>query len=173
MKNATSIQSTIGRRANRFAIASAAILCMSIASALAGFNEDAPGAAGDPYPNMPAIAPLGVRIGRHLDIPESAKGPAIDPAKGYRLQDLGQGLYMITDNGYQSIFMATTEEFADHAPVADGASNLFVEIFGPDAGHVRLVYGVQSLPVGAPVIVDVIFEIEPAHESTPKQRTVT
>jgi hypothetical protein len=45
--------------------------------------------------------------------------------------------------------------------VADGASDLFVQIFGPDAGHVRLVYGVQSLPVGAPVIVDTIFEIEP------------
>jgi len=43
---------------------------------------------------------------------------------------------------------------------ADGASNLFVQIFGREAGHVRLVYGVQSLPVGAPLIVDVIFEIQ-------------
>src|SRR6266481_1389616 len=37
-----------------------------------------------------------------------------------------------------------------------------VQIFGPEAGHVRLVYGVQSLPVGAPLIVECIFEIEPA-----------
>jgi enamine deaminase RidA (YjgF/YER057c/UK114 family) len=59
-----------------------------------------------------------------------------------------------------TVLMATTEEFADHAPVADGASNLFVQIFGPEAGHVRLVYGVQSLPIGAPLIVDVIFEIK-------------
>ena len=44
---------------------------------------------------------------------------------------------------------------------ADGASNLFAQIFGPQGGHVRLVYGVQSLPIGAPLIVDVIFEIEP------------
>jgi len=64
-----------------------------------------------------------------------------------------------------TVLMATTEQFADHAPVADGASNLFVQIFGQEAGHVRLVYGVQSLPVGAPVIVDVIFEIEPARHS--------
>ena len=61
-----------------------------------------------------------------------------------------------------TVLMATTEPFIEHAPVADGASNLFVEIFGPEAGHVRLVYGVQSLPIGAPLIVDVIFEIEPA-----------
>jgi enamine deaminase RidA (YjgF/YER057c/UK114 family) len=61
-----------------------------------------------------------------------------------------------------TVLVATTEQFVDHAAVADGASNLFVQIFGPEAGHVRLVYGVQSLPIGAPVVVDVIFEIEPA-----------
>ena len=72
-----------------------------------------------------------------------------------------------------TVLIATTEPFIEHAPVADGASNLFGEIFGPEAGHVRLVYGVQSLPIGAPLIVDVIFEIEPARESTPKQQTVT
>jgi enamine deaminase RidA (YjgF/YER057c/UK114 family) len=61
-----------------------------------------------------------------------------------------------------TVLIATTEQFADHAPVADGASNLFVQIFGPEAGHTRLVYGVQSLPIGAPVIVDCVFEIKPA-----------
>jgi enamine deaminase RidA (YjgF/YER057c/UK114 family) len=61
-----------------------------------------------------------------------------------------------------TVLIATTEPFADHAPVADGASDLFVQIFGPEAGHVRLVYGVQSLPIGAPLIVDALFEIEPA-----------
>jgi enamine deaminase RidA (YjgF/YER057c/UK114 family) len=67
-----------------------------------------------------------------------------------------------------TVLIATTEQFADHAPVADGASNLFVQIFGPDAGHTRLVYGVQSLPIGAPLIVDVIFEIEPVRPSAAK-----
>src|SRR6266446_3898311 len=66
-----------------------------------------------------------------------------------------------------TVLIATTEPFADHAPVADGASDLFVKIFGPEAGHVRLVYGVQSLPIGAPVIVDVIFEIEPLRHQPP------
>jgi enamine deaminase RidA (YjgF/YER057c/UK114 family) len=61
-----------------------------------------------------------------------------------------------------TVLIATTEKFAEHAVVADGASNLFVQIFGPEVGHVRLVYGVQSLPIGAPVIVDVIFEIRPS-----------
>ena len=59
-----------------------------------------------------------------------------------------------------TVLMATTEQFAEHAAVADGASNLFVQILGPEAGHTRLVYGVYSLPIGAPVIVDTVFQIE-------------
>ncbi len=61
-----------------------------------------------------------------------------------------------------TVLMATAEQFTGHARVADGASNLFVQLFGPEAGHTRLVYGVQSLPIDAPVIVDCIFEIKPA-----------
>ncbi|MDB6154219.1 MAG: Endoribonuclease [Chthoniobacteraceae bacterium] len=60
-----------------------------------------------------------------------------------------------------TVLMVTTDQFVDHATVADGASNLFVQIFGQEVGHVRLVYGVQSMPIGAPLVVDAIFEIEP------------
>jgi len=61
--------------------------------------------AGEPYPNMPSIAPIGVRLAKYFDVPPSAQGPAVDPAKGYRLEDLGSGLYMITDNAIQSMFL--------------------------------------------------------------------
>jgi enamine deaminase RidA (YjgF/YER057c/UK114 family) len=67
-----------------------------------------------------------------------------------------------------TVLVATTEQFTEHAPVADGASNLFVKIFGPKAGHVRLVYGVQSLPISAPLVVDTVFEIEPISDSIAK-----
>jgi enamine deaminase RidA (YjgF/YER057c/UK114 family) len=58
-----------------------------------------------------------------------------------------------------SVVLATTEQFVEHAAVADGASNLFVQLFGSKNGHVRTVYGVQSLPIATPVIVEVILEI--------------
>jgi len=58
-----------------------------------------------------------------------------------------------------TVLVATTEQFTEHASVADGASDLLVQIFGQSPGHARLVFGVQSLPLGAPVIVDTIFEI--------------
>jgi hypothetical protein len=44
--------------------------------------------------------------------------------------------------------------------VAYGASDLFVELFGAQAGHVRVVYGVHSAPIGTPVMIETIFEIE-------------
>ena len=47
--------------------------------------------------------------------------------------------------------LATTEKFTDHAAVADGASDLFAQIFGTDNGHARVVYGVFSLPKSTPV----------------------
>jgi enamine deaminase RidA (YjgF/YER057c/UK114 family) len=59
-----------------------------------------------------------------------------------------------------SVVLATTEQFVDHAAVADGASNLFVQLFGAENRHVRTVYGVQSLPIGTPVMAEVIFEIK-------------
>ena len=64
-----------------------------------------PGGAGVPYAHMPDIAPIGTRVDKYLDVPVSAKGPAIDPAKGYRTEKVGDGLYMITDGGIQSMFL--------------------------------------------------------------------
>ena len=82
------------------------ILASPVARAAAQPERGAPGAPGAvPYPDMPAIAPIGVRIGKYLEVPESAKGPPIDPAKGYRTQQVGKGLYVVTDNAYQSMFM--------------------------------------------------------------------
>ena len=38
-----------------------------------------------------------------------------------------------------SVLILTTEEFVEHASVAAGASNLFFQLFGAQAGHVRVV----------------------------------
>lgn len=72
-----------------------------------------------------------------------------------------------------TVLMVTTETFAEHASVGDGASDLFVQIFGRDPGHVRLVYGVQSMPIGAPVIVDIICEIKPSSRTSEELYPVT
>ena len=58
-----------------------------------------------------------------------------------------------------NIYLAATDQFTDHAAVADGASDLFAQIFGHEQGHARMVSGVASLPKGTPVVVETIFEI--------------
>lgn len=60
-----------------------------------------------------------------------------------------------------TVSLATTEQFTEHAAVADQASELFAQIFSKRAGHARMVYGVLSLPKGAPVVVETVFEISP------------
>ena len=43
-------------------------------------------------------------------------------------------------------YVACGADFADHAKVIDGASELFSQIFGAQGKHVRNVVGVSSLP---------------------------
>jgi len=86
-------------------VAGAAILIAAISIGPFATQLAAQTAAPVPYENMPEVAPPGVRIGKHIDVPDSAKGPAVDPAKGYRLQRLGRNLYMVTENAYQSMFL--------------------------------------------------------------------
>jgi len=58
------------------------------------------------------------------------------------------------------VFIATSGDFFDQPKVADAASDLFRDVFGADKIPVRLVIGVASLPLGMPVELEVIFEVE-------------
>jgi enamine deaminase RidA (YjgF/YER057c/UK114 family) len=57
-------------------------------------------------------------------------------------------------------YLATDGEFLAHPKVADGASDLLRDVFGEDKLPVRMVLGVASLPLGVPVVVEVLFEVE-------------
>ena len=51
-------------------------------------------------------------------------------------------------------------EFADHPRVINGCSDLFVEVFGDAGRHARSAVGMGSLPMGIPVEIEVIVEVE-------------
>ena len=57
------------------------------------------------------------------------------------------------------VFVAAGAEFSDHPKVANGASELLVEIFGEAGRHARAAVGCPSLPLGAPVEVEFLFEV--------------
>jgi enamine deaminase RidA (YjgF/YER057c/UK114 family) len=54
-----------------------------------------------------------------------------------------------------------TPDFIEHPAVINGCSELFAHVFGPDAGvAARSAVGVASLPLGAAVEIEAVFEIE-------------
>jgi enamine deaminase RidA (YjgF/YER057c/UK114 family) len=57
------------------------------------------------------------------------------------------------------VYIATAGGFADHVTVADAASELLRDILGEDKMSSRLVFGVESLPLGVPVELEAIFEV--------------
>lgn len=95
----------MSRKMTLFAPILSAFIAVLVASGAVAQGDPVPGEPGAPYANMNHIAPIGVRTGKYLPVPETAKGPPIDPAKGYRIEELGPRLYMITDNANSSMFM--------------------------------------------------------------------
>jgi enamine deaminase RidA (YjgF/YER057c/UK114 family) len=58
-----------------------------------------------------------------------------------------------------TVSLATTHDFILHAKVADAASELLVNLFGPEKIPTRMVYGVSSLPAGVCAVVELILEV--------------
>lgn len=57
------------------------------------------------------------------------------------------------------VFIATSGDFFDHPTVADGASDLFRDVFGANGVSARMVLGVASLPLGMPIELEVIAQV--------------
>lgn len=58
------------------------------------------------------------------------------------------------------VFVNGDADFIDHPIVANGASDLMVEVFGDAGKHARAAVGAGSLPRGVSVEVDAVFEIK-------------
>jgi enamine deaminase RidA (YjgF/YER057c/UK114 family) len=58
------------------------------------------------------------------------------------------------------VYLSTSGDFYNQPTVGDAASELLRHIFGEDKMSVRSVLGVASLPLGAPVMLEVTFELD-------------
>lgn len=58
------------------------------------------------------------------------------------------------------VFVACEHGFTEHPKVANGASDLLVQLLGDAGKHARAAVGCPSLPLGAPVEVEFLFEVE-------------
>ncbi len=90
-----------------------------------------------PYPGAPDIPPPYTWIAKYDPVLEAAQGPAIDPAKGYRIEDFGNGAYMVTEGIYQVMLIRTS----DGLILADAPPNI-----GP-----KLLAAAEEIAPGAPI----------------------
>jgi len=58
-----------------------------------------------------------------------------------------------------TVFVSATPDFVDHPSVANGASELFVQVLGRAGEHARAAVGMSSLPLGASVEVAVTASV--------------
>ena len=59
------------------------------------------------------------------------------------------------------IYVASTPEFTQQPQVANGLSDLLVEVFGEQGKHARCAFGVASLPMNLPVEAELTVEVAP------------
>lgn len=57
------------------------------------------------------------------------------------------------------VYVASHEGFTDQSKVANGCSELLVEVFGESGRHARAAVGVAELPLGSTVEVDITFVV--------------
>jgi enamine deaminase RidA (YjgF/YER057c/UK114 family) len=57
------------------------------------------------------------------------------------------------------VFVASGDAFTAQHLVANGASELFAAVLGPDAVHARMAVGVARLPLDAPVEVEALIAV--------------
>jgi enamine deaminase RidA (YjgF/YER057c/UK114 family) len=58
------------------------------------------------------------------------------------------------------VYLATSGDFYNQPLVGDAASELLQNVFGADKTSVRTILGVASLPLGAPVMLELTFEVD-------------
>lgn len=99
-------------------------------------------------------------LGREIEVEQGrdlARRCALQALSALRAElgslDRVQGIVKVT------AWVASTPEFTAQPLVANGASDLLVEVFGEEGKHARAAVSAPSLPLGAPVEVEVVAEL--------------
>ncbi len=101
------------------------------------------------------------RIGEGLSVLEgydAARAACLSGLAAAKAQ-LGS-LNKITRIAKLGVYIASPGDFQEHPKVADGASELLRDVFGASSVPPRIVLGVSSIPLGMPVEIELVLEIE-------------
>ena len=101
-------------------------------------------------------------VGKDLDVKagREAADTAARHVRALTKQQRGS-LHCVSHVVRRGVYVAATPEFTEHPRVADAASELLRDVFGDRTVSSHLVFGVASLPLGSPVELEVICEVQP------------
>ena len=101
------------------------------------------------------------RVGAELDVEAGRKAARLAALNVLAVtrQHLGS-LDKVTRVVRLGVSVATSGDVREQPKVADAASELLQDVFGKEKNPCRLVYGVASLPLGTPVELEIIFEVD-------------
>jgi enamine deaminase RidA (YjgF/YER057c/UK114 family) len=101
------------------------------------------------------------RVGAELDVETARRAARLAALNALAIarQHLGS-LDKVTRIVRLGVSVATWGDVRDQPRVADAASEVLEGVFGKDRSPCRLVCGVASLPLGTPVELEIIFEVE-------------
>jgi enamine deaminase RidA (YjgF/YER057c/UK114 family) len=101
------------------------------------------------------------KLGRDIDVAAAQAGARVALLRGLAAlrDELGE-LARVRQILKLTVYVNCTEDFLDHSAVADGASTLIYELFGPDLGrHARTSVGVAQLPRDGCVELDLVVAL--------------
>ena len=98
------------------------------------------------------------KLGRDIDIASAQGGARVALLRALvALRDELGGLDRVSRILKLTVYVNSTEDFLDHSAVADGASTLIYDLFGPALGHhARTSVGVAQLPRDGCVEIDLV-----------------
>lgn len=100
------------------------------------------------------------KVGRDLSIDQAAEAARVGMLNALaQVAAAAEGIGNIVRIVRLGVFVNSADGFTDQPKVANGASDLLVEIFGERGKHARAAVGVNELPLDAAVEIEMTAEI--------------
>jgi enamine deaminase RidA (YjgF/YER057c/UK114 family) len=99
------------------------------------------------------------RVGEEVSVEQGAEAARRCALQALAALDEAVGLDRVHGIVKVTAFVASADGFPDQPKVANGASDLFVEVFGEAGKHARAAVSAPSLPLGVPVEIEAIAEL--------------
>ena len=100
------------------------------------------------------------RLGEEVSLEDGQRAARLCALNGLaQMAAAGGGLSAVRQVVKIGVFVASAPGFTEQPQVANGASDLLVEVLGDAGRHARSAVGVAALPLGAAVEVEFVVEL--------------